>query len=55
MGSALIVIIVLALAAWLIVRVVARVRVTIALVKERAEILWIGIAVLVAVLFAAYR
>jgi hypothetical protein len=53
--SAVLVIAILAAAAWLMVVVVTRVKVAVAVIRERAYLIWIGLAVLLAVSFAAYR
>ncbi len=55
MGSAVVVVVILALAAWVIVRAVTRVRVTVAVIRERAYLIWIFGAAVLALSFAAYR
>jgi hypothetical protein len=55
MLSAVLVIVILAGAAWLAVTAMARVKVAVAVIRERAYLLWIGLAVVVAISFAAYR
>jgi hypothetical protein len=55
MLSAVLVVAILAAAAWLVVVVVTRVKVAIAVIRERAYLIWIALAVLIALSFAAYR
>jgi hypothetical protein len=55
MLSAVLVVAILAAAAWLVVIAVTRVKVAIAVIRERAYLIWITLAVLIALSFAAYR
>jgi hypothetical protein len=55
MGSAVLVLVVLAVAAWLVIIAVARVKVALSVIRERLFLLWIALAVVVGLSLAARR
>lgn len=55
MPSTVLVIAIVAAIVWLAVVAMAKVKIAVAMIRERATLIWIGLAVIVAISFAAYR